>query len=415
MLTLALILAHADRQVLNLMVDPVRHDLAISDTQISLVQGAAFAIFYVVAGLPLGRAVDIFPRRNVLIFGVLAWSAATLASGLAVSFGQLFVARIFVGAGESALLPAACSLLADIFPPTRRGTAIGIFLLGTALGGAAGNLIGGLLLQLVAAHAFAGIPWLAGMAAWRVVFVTISWPGLLVVALLLTIREPKRERAPGAVRAPMSRVAADFRERAAVLLPIYAALAFTAMSSIALVAWGPALLSRKLGQSSGEIGATIGTIGIFTGIAGAVGGGMVGDLVTRRWGPPARLAMAAAISLIAIPGALTGLATEAWQVYLMIALTYFATSVTGGASVTALQDVCSEEIRGLASSAIAIATTLLGVGLGPTLVALTTEHVLHDHAAVGWAITIVAAPTSALATLTLWLGHRAMLPDRKRV
>lgn len=390
------------------MVDPIRRDLRISDTQISLVQGAAFAIFYVVAGLPLGRAVDVFPRRYVLIFGVLTWSAATLASGLAVSFGQLFVARIFVGAGESALMPAACALLADVFPPSRRGTAIGVFLLGASLGGGAGNLIGGVLLQLVAGHAFDSVPGLVGLAPWRLVMVLVSGPGAAVGVLLLTLREPERERRGPGARAPLSRVVAGFRGRAAMLAPTYAALAFTAISSIALVAWGPALLSRRMGQPAGEIGATIGAIGIGVGIAGSLGGGLLGDRVTRWRGPPARMAMAAAVSLIAIPGALTAFATQAWQVYLMIALTYFATSVTGAASVTAIQDICSDEIRGLASAAIAIPTTLVGVGLGPTLVALTTEHLLHDHAAVGQALTIVAAPTALLATLSLWLSHRAM-------
>ncbi|MDB5483952.1 MAG: transporter [Caulobacteraceae bacterium] len=389
------------------MVDPVRRDLRITDTQISLAQGAAFAIFYVVAGLPLGRAVDVFPRRYVLIFGVLTWSAATLASGLAVSFGQLFVARIFVGAGESALMPAACALLADVFPPSRRGTAIGVFLLGASLGGGAGNLIGGILLQLVAAHAF-GVPGLAGLAPWRLVMVLVSGPGVAVSLLLLTLREPERERRGAVARVSLSRVVASFRSRGAMLAPTYAALAFTAMSSIALVAWGPALLSRRMGEPAGEIGATIGAIGIAVGIAGSLGGGLLGDWVTRWRGPPARMAMAAAVSLIAIPGALTAFATQPWQVYLMIGLTYFATSVTGAASVTAIQDICSDEIRGLASAAIAIPTTLVGVGLGPTLVALTTEHLLHDHAAVGQALTIVAAPTALLATLSLWLSFRAM-------
>ena len=395
------------------MVDPVRRDLKISDTQISLVQGAAFAIFYVVAGLPLGRAVDVFPRRYVLIFGVLTWSAATLASGLAVSFDQLFVARIFVGAGESALMPAACALLADVFPPSRRGTAIGVFLLGASLGGGAGNLIGGLLLQMVAAHAFDGVPGLAGLAPWRLVMVLVSGPGLAVSLLLLTLREPGREQRGAVTRAPLSRVAAGFRSRAAMLAPTYAALAFTAISSIALVAWGPSLLSRRMGQTAGEIGATIGAIGIAVGVAGSLGGGLLGDAVTRWRGPSARMAMAAAVSLIAIPGALTAFATQAWQVYVMIALTYFATSVTGAASVTAIQDICSDEIRGLASAAIAIPTTLVGVGLGPTLVALTTEHLLRDHAAVGQALTIVAAPTALLATLSLWLSYRAMAAGKR--
>ena len=124
------ILSYTDRFIFSLLVDPLRADLGISDTQVSLLQGLAFALVYAFAGLPLGRLADLVPRRNVIIAGVLLWSAATAACGFAATFGQLFAARIAVGIGEAALAPAAVSMIADYFPPARRGTALSVFIAG---------------------------------------------------------------------------------------------------------------------------------------------------------------------------------------------------------------------------------------------------------------------------------------------
>src|ERR1700732_5376463 len=137
------VLSYTDRQVLSLLVDPIRSDLGITDTQISLLLGTAFAVVYGIAGLPLGFLADRTSRRNLIFAGVLVWSCGTLACGFSHSFGQLFAARIVVGLGEAVLSPAAISLISDYFPPARRGTAVGCFLSGIAMGRGASLLIGG--------------------------------------------------------------------------------------------------------------------------------------------------------------------------------------------------------------------------------------------------------------------------------
>src|SRR5580692_12481371 len=137
------VLSYTDRQVLSLLVDPVRHDLGISDTQISLLLGTAFAVIYGIAGIPFGMLADRTSRRNLIFFAVVVWSIGTVACGYSQSFGQLFAARIVVGLGESVLSPAAISLISDYFPPSRRGMAVGCFLSGIAIGIGASILIGG--------------------------------------------------------------------------------------------------------------------------------------------------------------------------------------------------------------------------------------------------------------------------------
>src|SRR5258706_4846437 len=137
------VLSYTDRQVLSLLVDPIRSDMGISDTQISLLLGTAFAVVYGIAGIPLGYLADRISRRNLIFAGVCVWSLGTIACGFSQSFGEIFTSRIVVGLGEAALSPAAISLISDYFPPSRRGTAVGFFFSGIAMGSGAAILIGG--------------------------------------------------------------------------------------------------------------------------------------------------------------------------------------------------------------------------------------------------------------------------------
>ncbi|HVW68567.1 MAG TPA: MFS transporter, partial [Steroidobacteraceae bacterium] len=171
------VLSYTDRQVLSLIVDPIRAELHIVDSQMSQLFGPAFALVYGFAGLPLGFLADRSSRRNLIFAGVLVWSAGTLACGGAHSFQQLFLARMVVGLGEAVLSPAAISLISDYFPPSRRGIAVGCFLSGIAMGQGASILIGGGVLRLVEIGALAHTP-LASLAAWRLVLLLIGAPGL---------------------------------------------------------------------------------------------------------------------------------------------------------------------------------------------------------------------------------------------
>src|ERR1700755_489545 len=169
------VLSYTDRQVLSLLVDPIRADLGISDTQISLLLGTAFAVVYGVAGITLGWLADRTSRRNLLFCGVSVWTIGTLACGFSQSFGQLFAGRLVVGLGEAVLSPAAISLISDYFPPQRRGMAVGSFLSGIAMGIGAAILIGGGVLHLVQTDALASTP-LASMSPWRLVLLIIGAP-----------------------------------------------------------------------------------------------------------------------------------------------------------------------------------------------------------------------------------------------
>src|SRR4051812_34455413 len=175
----AALLSYTDRQILALLVAPVQHDLHISDTGLSILQGAAFAVLYSVIGLPLGRVADLVPRRALLSCAVLLWSLGTVLCGFAHSFGQLFAARLLVGIGEAALAPAAMSLIGDYFRPAARALPTGVFLTGMVVGGGAAFAIGGFLLNAAQHAAFASLPLIGGIAPWRQVLLVLGIAGAL--------------------------------------------------------------------------------------------------------------------------------------------------------------------------------------------------------------------------------------------
>src|SRR6185312_13703056 len=177
LLTFAAVLSYTDRLILTILVDPIRASLHLTDTQLSVLQGAAFAVIYSFIGLPLGRIADLVPRRALLVLAIALWSAGTAACGFARSFEGLLGARLVVGIGEAALAPAAISLIGEYFPPDRRGTAMGVFLGGIVIGAGAAIGIGGGLLELAQAKLLHGLPLIGALAPWRIVLLVAGIAG----------------------------------------------------------------------------------------------------------------------------------------------------------------------------------------------------------------------------------------------
>jgi MFS family permease len=176
--------------IFGVLVEPLRGELHLSDVQIGILQGTAFAVLYSVIGLPFGRIADLVPRRNLLICAVALWSLGTILCGLSHSFGALFAARLLVGIGEAALAPAAMSLIGDYFPPQSRALPTGIFLTGMVVGGGGAIAVGGFLLNAAQHAAFSAIPVVGALAPWRAVLAVLGLAGFIVAALVLTLAEP---------------------------------------------------------------------------------------------------------------------------------------------------------------------------------------------------------------------------------
>ena len=190
-LMVAYVLSFVDRQILNLLVEPIRRDLAINDTQMSLLMGLSFALFYTVCGIPLGRVADTRSRRGLIAVGILFWSAATAACGMAKMYWQFLLCRIGVGVGEAALSPAAYSLIADSFPAERRATAISVYSMGVYLGSGLAFLVGGLVIQFASAQGDVTLPVLGEVRPWQLIFLILGVAGvfftLLMTAMLFAL------------------------------------------------------------------------------------------------------------------------------------------------------------------------------------------------------------------------------------
>jgi len=405
---IAAVLSYTDRQILALLVDPIRGDLGISDVEISILQGAAFAVLYSFVGLPLGRIADLVPRRALLIFAVVLWSLGTIVCGLVHSFAALFAARLLVGFGEAALAPAAMSLIGDYFPPSRRALPTGIFFTGMIVGGGSAIAIGGFLLGAAQHALFAQVPFVSGLAPWRVVLIVLGVAGLGLALFFFTIREPNKRHAM--LRGHLfsvGEVARALRSQWMVLLPLYAAMAIGSIVDYAIMSWMPALLSRRFALTPSEIGASLGAVAIAAGLIGTPLGGIMADWTAKRFGPLTRIRLCGFIMLLGIFGIPVGILFNA-TLSLASAFAWTLVSATAGTiGIATTLDLLPQESRGLGTATIAFCNTIVGLGLGPTLVALATDHVYGDPSRVGMALSTVAAPAIVACCLLFFVAARA--------
>lgn len=396
------ILSYTDRQVLSLLVDPIRADLGISDTQISLLLGTAFAVVYGVAGIPLGWLADRTSRRNLILCGVIVWTIGTLACGLSQSFGQLFAGRLVVGLGEAVLSPAAISLISDYFPPSRRGTAVACFLSGIAMGIGAAILIGGGVLSFVQAGALVGTP-LAGEAPWRMVLLLIGAPGLLWALVILLIREPRRRGDESATSgrgaaAPVGVVGDIGWSR---VIPIYAVVAIASLVDNAVGAWAPTLLTREFQMDRAEVGVKLGILLTAAFGGGVLIGGWLADKAGVSGGWSRKLLVCLVAGGLILPIAATLNATNVNVVFLSVPAYFALSGVVTACGFSAILDVVPNRSRGLAMSISFFLNVAVGGAVGPTAVAMASEHLFGGDSGLGPAIALTVAVSYGTAIVAL--------------
>jgi len=398
-------LSFVDRTLLTLLVAPIRADLGISDTVISLLHGLAFAALYAVMGLPLGRWADRGDRPRLMASGVGLWSVMTMASGAATSVAGLAVARAGVAIGEASLSPAAVSLLSDRVPRPLVARTIALFQSGIFLGSAAALMGGGALLAWLERLPSSWQALLGGAAPWRAVFVAAGAPGLLVALLLLAVREPRRT----IVRAPGGAVGVSLRAAIAYMTDRRGAygwhlLAFTAITVLAYgtLAWTPTTLVRTHGVSTPDAGIWLGAILMVAAPAGVLTSGMLVDRTLARGSGdgPLRVALAGlALLTLSIPAyALAPSVTVALLCYVPLA---FALGFPYGIASGALALITPPAFRGQVTATYLLVSNLVGLTFGPLLVALGTERLFGDPAAVRYSLALLPLATSPIAALAL--------------
>lgn len=366
---------YLDRQIMSLLVQPIKMSLGLSDGDIGLLQGLAFVLVFSVASLFMGRFVDRFNRRNLLLVCVSIWTLATVGSGLARNVGELFVARMLVGVGEAALLPASVSLIADFFDANRRGLAIGVFVTGTHMGIGLSLLLVGLALPTL--EVFAQQLALNGthIEPWRMVMVSMIAPGVLCCAFLAIMPEPPRP--PGHVPRAVS-IAESFgvwRQRISVYLPHHIAASCAALCLYAIAGWFPTVLIREYGYPASKAGIYYGTISVLVNATSATVAGRIGDLLRRKGGSAARLSITASYCAVAAVGFLVIIAGPPIAVLFVAAAVINATLV--GAMVTyviSMSDMAPQDAQGQSSAILFLFTALIGNAAGPAIVGFANDY-----------------------------------------
>lgn len=398
-LTLAYVVSFVDRTILSLLIEPIKVDLALSDTEIALVQGLAFAIFYAAMGLPLGWLADRMSRRLLVALGVGCWCLATAACGLAGSFAQLFVARIGVGFGEAALSPAALSLISDSFPKERRALPIGLYAGAAALGAGLALILGGSVIGMVSHAQGVALPMLGVVRPWQAAFVVVGVAGLLLLPLLASVLEPARRNEHPAVTGPAPRIGRFVREHASFMVRHYVAISCFAVLIYAALSWIPAHLIREFGLSPAEVGWRYGLVLLACGGSGTVAGAALADALARRGIGQAPIVVTA----LGMAGSGVLLAIAAASDSIDVALPWYGLgllclTLPGGTAIQVIQEAVPNELRGQASAIYYLCISLLGLTFGPLSVALLTDRWFADPARVGDALAVVAAiigPTTA--------------------
>ncbi len=408
-------LSFIDRQILSLLVGSIKRDLAISDTRIGLLQGLAFGLFYTFLGLPLGRLADTRNRRNLITVGVLFWSVMTALCSGARSFTTLFLARMGVGVGEATLAPGAFSLITDSFPKERLGRALSVYSMGIFIGSGLALIVGGAVVDFTVRMPAVTLPVLGLMASWRLTFLIVGIPGLLVALWVYSIREPLRKNVlrssdGSAARLSLSQVAEQIRIRWQSIAGISLAMIFQSMCTYGLTAWAPAFFQRVHHWSAGQTGRSLGLIILTCGCLGMYAGGALAD----RWKKqgvreaPLRVGVISGIGvLLLFPIALT--AADPYVTLALLAPGLFCLGLPMGVAYAALQWILPNQVRGQVSALFLLVFNLGGLTLGPLLPAVLNDYLFHNEQAVGTSLAIsmgIGAILTVAAFRVLYAPYR---------
>jgi MFS family permease len=394
------VMSYLDRYIFTMLVGPIKADLNLTDFEMSLLLGPAFAIFYGVFGLPLGWAADRYPRRWVIFVGVICWSIATMASGLARTFGALLAARAGVGVGEAALSPSAYSLMADKFPRERLTTAMSIYQTGVKVGSAAAFGLGGLAIHFAEEMRGFNILGFGTAEPWHMVLFMVGAPGLILSLLVFTFSEPPRAAArkhhaePGDL-IPFIRTNRD------LLLRLLIAFSLLSVCSNGLTAWVPSFIERRFGMEPIEYGSALSLISVVA-AGGLVLKGAIVDHLYQRGMRDAHIRFYSWLLISMVPLVLTIFLLNNAIVFLVlygIVQLIAVPFVVYQAATVSL--IAPPHLRGRLAAIFLFSYTMTGLGAGPMLIAGLTDFVLRDEAKIGISLLITVSACFLIAFFVL--------------
>ena len=396
-----------DRQIIGLVIEPIRRDLRITDTQVGLLAGPAFVGLHIVALLPVGWVVDRWSRRNIIIGGALFWTVTTAGCGMVGSYWSLFAMRAGVGSGEAALSPSAYSLLSNYFPRSQLARALSLYGLGVPIGSGIAMIGGGWLIATFNDMGEVAIAGLGAFRPWQMVFLTVALPGIPLTLLLLLVREPVRTAADGVPQPSLATVLRHIWRHRAVYFPLSLGSAFASVAGYGAAYWLPSILQRAHGFSILESGLFIGLSILLLGMPGTLAMGWASDRLVAggREDGPLIVGIGNAIGMI-LCCALAPVIPVEWLSLVFAAGTmFFLNTWNVGVAPAMLQRVTPERMRGRVSGLHIISSALIGLGIGPLAIGMGTDFIFSRPDQVGFSLALVATVFLGAATVLLLFGR----------
>src|SRR5262247_940324 len=393
---LALMINILDRQIVSLIIAPIKRDLNLSDTQMGWLMGPAFVIFYMILGLPIARMVDYKSRRTILGVGVAIWSFMTSMCGLAQGFWQLLVCRVGVGSGEACSGPATFSMLADLFPKEKLPRAIAVLNFGFYAGNGLALIIGGTIAQAFANAPTVTLPLIGvTMRGWQSTFFVVGLSGLIVAALVMTVREPKRR---GRISAntndstkplPVRDVFAFLSKNRTTFAPIFIGMGIQVVMTYGALNWGPAFYMRTFGWTPKEYGLVQGLITLVIMPIGTLFGSILAERFARAGRDDANLRVVVLGKLMALPfGIMFPFMPKAFLAVAVSTIGLFCLSWTAAPLNAALQVITPNQMRGQITALFLFIFNVIGFALGPLMVALFTDYVFRSESQIGYSLVL---------------------------
>jgi MFS family permease len=408
LMTLISASSYIDRTVLGMLVQPIRADLRITDTEFSYLTGLAFALMYTSFGIPLGWLSDRFSRRAIISIGCAAWSIMTAACGLASTYVNLFLCRIGVGIGEASLQPCAYPLIGGYFP-TGTARAMSVYNMGQPIGNGLAMIIGGFLIGALTAAGAVHLPIIGATRPWQVVFLVVGLPGIALALLAaLIVRDPPR-RAEGMTQPSFAKTCAFMWRERKVYATLILSLGSVSVLAYGGPAWFPSYLMRVEGFSPSQAGLLI---GLSSTIGGIIGSFFIGSITDRLMAKGRRDIATRVLIPVAIGAfvcaAIGPIVPIRWLSLSLFACSGFFMLTATGVYHVLRQAVTPREIWGQVTAIYIFFTNLMGLTIGPTAIALCTDYVFHSDKAVNYSIAIVAGAAMSVVVLSLWIGRKSL-------
>lgn len=409
MLTAASALSFVDRQVLTLLVESLKADLKISDSEIGLLTGFGFSVFYVILGLPLARLIDSSDRRRIIAACIALWSLMTGICGTTRTFAALLLARVGVGCGEAGINPGSASVLADYYPKRLLPAAMGVYSMGIYIGGGLALIVGGRLLHVFTLIGPVTFPLVGVVKPWQLVFFVVGLPGLLLAFAMLFVREPPRRRGSSSLEAaekiPLREVIRYINKNRSVYGGVIIGFSLMILVGNGTTTWIPAFFMRKFHWTAMEVGNRYGPLVLLCGASGTMCGGFFAAFLRKR-GLKAGNIVASLLAFVVLAPVTIAfpLVPKVTTSFVLIGLMNFLAGFPFGGGLATLQEITPNAMRAQITSIYGLSIAIFGAAMGPTVIGLLNDLLYRDPARLPESMAITAALFSPLAAMFLFLG-----------